>query len=238
MSPVTIFAKVSAAMGRGPAATARPSIAIRVSRETETPLAANGPPTFSERFVTTSRLGSLLASANEKLSDRGAMRLWTAGVLAVGVAIRFGWTFFHGFRVNPTEAFYEAAAFAARGEPADAYGPGTGPTAHLPPGMPSMVGMVYHLWNSWVCSRCESAAGRAWPGRPRLQRRCLSRFPTLGRSATRRCSARRFGREAISVSTLRSATTKKPSVHRTPARSFWIASPRSRRFSIPPPSPT
>lgn len=92
--------------------------------------------------------------------------------------------------------------------------------------------------DSWVCSRCESAAGRAWPGRPRLQRRCLSRFPTLGRSATRRCSARRFGREAISVSTLRSATTKKPSVHRTPARSFWIASPRSRRFSIPPPSPT
>ena len=71
------------------------------------------------------------------------MRQWTAGVLAVGVAIRFGWTFFHGFRVNPTEAFYEAAAFAARGELADAYGPGTGLTAHLPPGMPSMVGMVY-----------------------------------------------------------------------------------------------
>lgn len=146
-------------MGRGPAATARPSIAIRVSRETETPLAANGPPTFSERFVTTSRLGSLLASANEKLSDRGAMRLWTAGVLAVGVAIRFGWTFFHGFRVNPTEAFYEAAAFAARGEPADAYGPGTGPTAHLPPGMPSMVGMVYHLWTPGFARAAKARLG-------------------------------------------------------------------------------
>ncbi len=90
-----------------------------------------------------SRLVSLLASANEKLDDRGTMRRYTAGVLIVGAALRFGWVLVKGFAVIPTEAFYEAVAFASRGELADAYGPGTGLTAHLSPGMPLMVGTIY-----------------------------------------------------------------------------------------------
>lgn len=71
------------------------------------------------------------------------MRRWTAGVLAVGAALRLAWVFVKGFGVIPAEAYYEAAAFATRGELADAYGPGSGLTAHLPPGMPLMVGTIY-----------------------------------------------------------------------------------------------
>ncbi len=66
-----------------------------------------------------------------------------AGILIVGAALRFGWLFLDGFRILPSEAFYEAAAFATRGELADAYGPGTGLTAHLSPGMPVLAGTIY-----------------------------------------------------------------------------------------------
>ena len=48
-----------------------------------------------------------------------------------------------GFAILPSEAFNEAAAFATKGELADAFGPGTGLTAHLSPGMPLMVGAIY-----------------------------------------------------------------------------------------------
>src|SRR5271170_5012110 len=77
------------------------------------------------------------------LDDRRMMRRYTAAILIVGAALRFAWVFFKGFSIPPSEAFYEAAAFAARGELADAYGPGTGLTAHLSPGMPLMVGTIY-----------------------------------------------------------------------------------------------
>jgi hypothetical protein len=87
---------------------------------------------------------SVLASANARLKDRGIAMRCVIGVLIAGAALRFAWLVFHGFRVSPTEATYEAAAFATTGELADAYGPGTGLTAHLSPGMPLLVGTVYH----------------------------------------------------------------------------------------------
>jgi hypothetical protein len=71
---------------------------------------------------------------------------WTmAGILILGAALRIAWIFHHGFSIVPSEGFYEAAAFATRGELADAYGPGTGLTAHLSPGMPLLVGTIYRL---------------------------------------------------------------------------------------------
>jgi len=91
----------------------------------------------------TSWLLSLLATANEKLYDRGMMRRYTAGILIAGAALRFAWVLFKGFSIPPSEAFNEAAAFATRGELADAYGPGTGLTAHLSPGMPLLVGTIF-----------------------------------------------------------------------------------------------
>jgi len=71
------------------------------------------------------------------------MRWATAGALTLGAALRFAWVFHTGFGVISSEAFFEAAAFATRGELADAYGPGTGLTAHLSPGMPLLVGTIY-----------------------------------------------------------------------------------------------
>jgi hypothetical protein len=73
------------------------------------------------------------------------MRLATAGVLILGAAVRFAWVFHDGFGVIPSEGFFEAAALATKGEMADAYGPGTGLTAHLSPGMPLLVGTIYRL---------------------------------------------------------------------------------------------
>jgi hypothetical protein len=87
---------------------------------------------------------SFLESANEKLNDRRTAFQCIAGILIVGAALRFTWLFQGGFRIVPSEAFYEAAAFGTRGELADAYGPGTGLTAHLSPGMPVLVGTIYH----------------------------------------------------------------------------------------------
>jgi hypothetical protein len=80
-----------------------------------------------------SRIPSLLASANEKLKDRRTMRWCVTGVLILGAALRIAWVFHEGFNVIPSEGFYEAAAFASKGELADAHGPGTGLTAHLSP---------------------------------------------------------------------------------------------------------
>lgn len=91
------------------------------------------------------RLPTALASANNGLNDRRTMRWATAAVLILGVILRFAWVFHDGFRVIPNEGFFEAAAFAARGELADAYGPGTGLSAHLSPGMPVLVGTIYRL---------------------------------------------------------------------------------------------
>ena len=97
---------------------------------------------------------SFLASANEKLNDRRIAFRCTAVVLIVGAALRFAWLFHGGFRVPLSEAFYEAAAFATRGELADAYGPGTGLTAHLSPGMPLLVGTIYR-WLGVGAPRAE-----------------------------------------------------------------------------------
>jgi hypothetical protein len=90
-------------------------------------------------------LPDLLASANQSLSDRRTMRWCVAAILIIGAAVRVVWIFHDGFSIIPSEGFYEAAAFATRGELADAYGPGTGLTAHLSPGMPLLVGTVYRL---------------------------------------------------------------------------------------------
>jgi len=73
------------------------------------------------------------------------MRWAAAGVLMLGAALRFPWLFHAGFGVEPTEGFFEAAAFATRGELADAYGPNTGLTAHLSPGVPLLVGTIYRF---------------------------------------------------------------------------------------------
>ena len=93
----------------------------------------------------TSRFLNPLSSANERLNDRTTM-VWTmVGILILGAVGRFAWVFLKGFNVIPSEAFFEAAAFGAKGELADAYGPGTGLTAHLSPGMPLLVGTIYRL---------------------------------------------------------------------------------------------
>ena len=42
----------------------------------------------------------------------------------LGAALRFAWVFHNGFGVIQSEGFFEAAAFATKGELADAYGPG------------------------------------------------------------------------------------------------------------------
>lgn len=90
-------------------------------------------------------LPSLLASANESLNDRRTMGRYTAGLLIIGAAIRLAWVFHDGFGIIPSEGFYEAAAFGSKGELADAYGPGSGLTAHLSPGMPLLVGTIYRF---------------------------------------------------------------------------------------------
>jgi hypothetical protein len=93
--------------------------------------------------VKTSRFLNPLSSANEMLNDRTTM-VWTmAGILILGAVVRFAWVFLKGFNVIPSEAFFEAAAFGAKGGLADAYGPGTGLSAHLSPGMPLLVGTIY-----------------------------------------------------------------------------------------------
>jgi hypothetical protein len=84
-----------------------------------------------------------MASANEKLDDRRTMRAYMAGILTAGGALRIVYVFFTGVSMPPSEASLEASAFAARGELADAFGPGTGLTAHLSPGMPLLVGTIY-----------------------------------------------------------------------------------------------
>ena len=64
-------------------------------------------------------------------------------ILIAGAALRIAYVFFNGFSMPPSEASLEASAFATRGELADAFGPGTGLTAHLSPGMPLLVGTIY-----------------------------------------------------------------------------------------------
>ena len=63
--------------------------------------------------------------------------------MILGAVLRFAYLFRVGLAPHPSEAYNVAAAFATRGELADAWGPGTGPTAHLSPGMPLLVGEVY-----------------------------------------------------------------------------------------------
>src|SRR5271163_3307166 len=86
---------------------------------------------------------NVVASGDEKLKDRRVFLRHAAGLLVLGVGLRFAWLFNAGLGVTPTEAFNIAAAFATRGELADAWEPGTGLTAHLSPGMPLLVGEVY-----------------------------------------------------------------------------------------------
>ena len=86
---------------------------------------------------------NVIASANETLTDRRLFFRHAAGLLVFGAVLRLAYLFYTGFTVPTSEAFNVAAAFAARGELADAWGPGTGPTAHLSPGMPLLVGEVY-----------------------------------------------------------------------------------------------
>ena len=83
------------------------------------------------------------ASANETLADRRLFFRLVAGVLVLGAVFRFAYLLYVGLAPLPSEAFNVAAAFAHRGELADAWGPGAGLTAHLSPGMPVLVGEVY-----------------------------------------------------------------------------------------------
>jgi hypothetical protein len=90
-------------------------------------------------------LPDLLSSANQSLNERRTMCWCVAAFLIIGTAFRIAWILHDGFSIIPSEGFYEAAAFATTGELADAYGPGTGLTAHLSPGMPLLVGMIYRV---------------------------------------------------------------------------------------------
>jgi hypothetical protein len=86
---------------------------------------------------------NVIASANETLTDRRLFLRHAAGLLVLGAVLRFAYLSYAGFTIRASEAFSVAAAFAARGELADAWGPDTGLTAHLSPGMPLLVGEVY-----------------------------------------------------------------------------------------------
>ncbi len=108
------------------------------------------------RLIGVSWLVSFLASANEKLKDRTIALRWTVGILILGAALRFAWLVHDRFRIVDSEAFFVARAFATKGELADAYGPGSGLTAHLSPGMPLMVGTVYR-WLGVGAPRAEFA---------------------------------------------------------------------------------
>jgi hypothetical protein len=85
----------------------------------------------------------VIASANETLTDRRLFFRHAAWLMILGAVLRFAYLFRVGLAPHPSEAYNVAAAFATRGELADAWGPGTGPTAHLSPGMPLLVGDVY-----------------------------------------------------------------------------------------------
>src|SRR5579871_1568240 len=86
---------------------------------------------------------NVVASADDKLSDRRLFFQCAAGLLVLGGFLRFAYLFKVGLTPPPSEAFNVAAAFATRGEIADAWGSGTGFTAHLSPGMPLLVGEIY-----------------------------------------------------------------------------------------------
>jgi hypothetical protein len=85
----------------------------------------------------------VIASANETLTDRRLFFRHAAWLMILGAVLRFAYLFRVGLAPHPSEAYNVAAAFATLGELADAWGPGTGPTAHLSPGMPLLVGEVY-----------------------------------------------------------------------------------------------
>lgn len=89
-------------------------------------------------------LAKIVAFANRKLNDRAILSRAVAGFLIIGAVIRFAWVIFYDqFHIAPSEAFNLGAAFGRTGELADAWGPGTGLSAHLTPGMPILVGEVY-----------------------------------------------------------------------------------------------
>lgn len=73
--------------------------------------------------------------------------LITAGLLVLGALWRVLWVL-KADRLEPlnSEALNVARAFASRGELADAYGPGMGPTAHLSPLIPALGGFVYRTF--------------------------------------------------------------------------------------------
>ncbi len=72
---------------------------------------------------------------------------WPAGLVAIGVALRFGWAL---TEARPSlligEANNVALSFARSGTLADAFRLGEGPTAHLGPTMPVIAGSVYWLF--------------------------------------------------------------------------------------------
>ncbi len=76
----------------------------------------------------------------------GVFRAVAAIVIAAGLALRIAWV--HAGRVAATnsEMLGVSRAFAATGHLADAYGPGTGLTAHVTPAMPLIAGTVYRLF--------------------------------------------------------------------------------------------
>src|SRR5258708_6801601 len=76
----------------------------------------------------------------------GVFRVAAAVGIAAGLALRVAWV--HAGRVAATnsEMLGVSRAFATTGHLADAYGPGTGLTAHVTPAMPLLAGTVYRLF--------------------------------------------------------------------------------------------
>lgn len=86
------------------------------------------------------------AGGNSDWRGRLSRRL-PAAILLAGLAIRTEQAARYA-RYNPAmgEALNAATAFAQSGTIADGFGPGQGPTAHLSPVMPVLVGSIYRLF--------------------------------------------------------------------------------------------
>lgn len=92
--------------------------------------------------------GSGSGSRVSRWADRRLAVVATAVVILLGLAARLVWLLADATRLTQanSEMFYVARAFAETGHLADAYGRGTGLTAHVTPVMPLLAGGVYRLF--------------------------------------------------------------------------------------------
>jgi hypothetical protein len=77
---------------------------------------------------------------------------WTSpmaaiGIIVAGAVLRIGWLLQHHKALAPAvcESQRVGVSLATTGRFADAFRPGSGPTAHLSPLTPSLTGLIYHL---------------------------------------------------------------------------------------------